>query len=232
MTPRRRRGVEILDGPEVPPEVRRRSLGDVARSNTLFGGTSAVLSELTPLMREVRGRTVTLLDVGSGLGDIAARSRSIAARSGCGLLTIGLEVSEALALATRTVDLPVLLGDGLALPVRSKGVDIALCSQLLHHFEHEEALLLLRELDRVARLAVIVSDIRRSWIAAAGLWLASFPLRFHPVSRHDGVVSVLRGFTTSDLRELVREALGQTPVVRRRRGFRTTAVWRPMRNRT
>lgn len=230
MTPRRRRGVEILDGPDVPPEVRRRSLGDVARSNALFGGTSAVLSELTPLIGEIRGRTVTLLDVGSGLGDIAARSRSIAARLGAGLLTFGLETSESLALATRGDDLPIILGDGLALPVRSKGVDIALCSQLLHHFEHQQALLLLRELDRVARLAVIVSDIRRSWVAAAGLWLASFPLRFHPVSRHDGVVSVLRGFTTSDLRDLVREALGQTPVVRRRRGFRTTAVWRPRRN--
>jgi hypothetical protein len=74
---------------------------------------------------------------------------------------------------------------------------------------------------------VIVSDLRRSWLAAAGIWLASFPLRFHPVSRHDGVVSVLRGFTPEELRELVRNATGQSPVTRRRLGYRTTASWAP-----
>jgi hypothetical protein len=74
---------------------------------------------------------------------------------------------------------------------------------------------------------VIVSDIRRSWLAAAGIWLASYPLHFHPVSRHDGVVSVLRGFTPGELRQLVRTATEQTPVARRRLGFRTTASWKP-----
>jgi hypothetical protein len=74
---------------------------------------------------------------------------------------------------------------------------------------------------------VIVSDIRRSWLAAAGIWLASWPLRFHPVSRHDGVVSVLRGFTRAELGAVVAAAVGVTPRVRRHRGFRVTAAWTP-----
>jgi hypothetical protein len=102
---------------------------------------------------------------------------------------------------------------------------VALCSQLLHHFEGGAAARLLTELDRVARRAVVVSDLRRSWLAAAGFWLASFPLRFHPVTRHDGVVSVLRGFTAAELRHLITSATGTTPVVRRSPGFRLTATW-------
>ena len=102
-----------------------------------------------------------------------------------------------------------------------------LCSQTLHHFESRDAIAVIRELDRVARERVIVSDIRRSWVAAAGIWLASFPLRFHPVSRHDGVVSVLRGFTPAELRQLVQKATNQIPVARNRLGFRTTASWVP-----
>jgi hypothetical protein len=74
---------------------------------------------------------------------------------------------------------------------------------------------------------VIVSDLRRSWIAAAGIWLASFPLRFHPVSRHDGLTSVLRGFAGDELHDLVDSAVGTTPQVRHRPGFRTTAAWTP-----
>ena len=83
-------------------------------------------------------------------------------------------------------------------------------------------------MDRVARVRVVVSDLRRSWIAAAGLWLVSFPLGFHAVSRHDGVVSVLRGFTPEELADTVSEAVAQKPVVRRRRGFRVTASWAPV----
>jgi hypothetical protein len=82
---------------------------------------------------------------------------------------------------------------------------------------------------RVARHRVIISDLRRSWVAAAGIWTASFPLRFHPVSRHDGVLSVLRGFTVAELRALVYESCGAHALVCRRAGFRLTASWAPPR---
>jgi hypothetical protein len=103
-----------------------------------------------------------------------------------------------------------------------------MCSQVLHHFAGTDALELLREMNRVARVRVIVSDLRRSWIAAAGLWLASFPLRFHAVSRHDGVVSVMRGFTPDELGDTVRQAVARKTVVHRRRAFRVTASWAPL----
>jgi hypothetical protein len=75
---------------------------------------------------------------------------------------------------------------------------------------------------------VIVSDLRRSWLAAAGLWILSFPLRFHAVSRHDGVVSVMRGFTPEELVDTVHKAIGHNPVAHRRRGFRVTTSWKPV----
>jgi len=106
-------------------------------------------------------------------------------------------------------------------------VDIGMCSQTLHHFDDAHATSVLRELDRVARVRVIIADLRRSWLAAAGLWLASFPLGFHPVSRHDGVVSIMRGYTDDELQRLVASSVGRAPIVRRRIGWRVTATWRP-----
>ena len=66
-------------------------------------------------------------------------------------------------------------------------------------------------------------------MAAAGFWLASFPLRFHRVTRHDGVLSVLRGFTESELRRLIIRAVGVEPAIERRLAFRLTASWSPRR---
>jgi hypothetical protein len=82
-------------------------------------------------------------------------------------------------------------------------------------------------MDRVARVAVVVSDLRRSWLAAAGFWLASFPLRFHRVTRHDGVLSVMRGYTRTELEDTVSKAVGVRPRVRERIGFRMTTSWTP-----
>ncbi len=107
-------------------------------------------------------------------------------------------------------------------------VDIVTCSQVLHHFGDDDTKQLIAEMHRVARLRVVVSEIRRAWGAAAGVWLAGWMLGFHPVSRHDGVVSVLRGFRV--VRAPGRRQLavtGRGVDVRNRAGFRVTASWNP-----
>jgi SAM-dependent methyltransferase len=218
--------VEYLDAPDVDPALVRRSLADVALANALFGGTRAVLREIGRVLPELPARA-TLLDVGSGVGDIACRARELARRRNVDLSLITIDMAETLAAMSRARAGSAVRGDATALPFADRSVDLVMCSQTLHHFDDESAAVVLRELDRVARVRVIVSDLRRSWLAAAGLWIASFPLGFHPVSRHDGVVSIMRGYTDDELRRLVTSALGRPPVVRRHIGWRVTATWRP-----
>lgn len=226
LTPQRRRGIEILDSPDVDPDLLRRSLADVVCANALFGGARSALDELEETISSLP-QCATLLDVGTGLGDIPFQARKLAQDNRVELTTIGLDSALELLRASRQRVSFAVRGDALHLPFADRSVDIVMCSQVLHHFADADAATLLREMDRVARIRVIVSDIRRSWIAAAGLWLVSFPLRFHAVSRHDGVVSVLRGFTPGELADTVSHALARKPVVHRRRGFRITASWAP-----
>jgi 2-polyprenyl-3-methyl-5-hydroxy-6-metoxy-1,4-benzoquinol methylase len=228
LTPPRKRGIEILDDPDVDPRIVTRSLADVARSNVLFGGLSSAIEEVKAALKEVP-LSSSLLDVGTGLGDIPRRARQVAEENGIDLMTIGLDAAFELAEASRGSLTSSICADALRLPFADRSVDIVMCSQVLHHFAGSDATTLIREMNRVARVRVIVSDLRRSWIAAAGLWIASFPLGFHAVSRHDGVVSVLRGFTPDELVDTVRDAVARVPTVRRRRGFRVTASWSPAR---
>ena len=226
LTPPRSTEAELLDAPDVDPAVVTRSLADVARSNALFGGRSSAIEELRDVLKELP-RCATLLDVGTGLGDIPRQARDVADENGIELRAFGLDSAEELARMSRSgVDFAVC-GDALNLPFADRSVDVVMCSQVLHHFARPDAVALLQEMDRVARVRVIVSDIRRSRIAAIGLWLASFPLRFHAVSRHDGVVSVMRGFTPEELVDTVREAVARPATVRQRRLFRVTTSWAP-----
>jgi SAM-dependent methyltransferase len=225
LTPARRRGVEWLDE-DRDPGLQRRSHRDIALANRLFGGASAVESELAPWLRTA-GDALTLLDVGTGTGDIPERLRLRAAARDVRVDVYGLDDRVELVKATRDWPTGGICGDALNLPFASRAFDLVIASQVLHHFTAHDALQLIREMHRVARRRVVIADLRRSWVAVAGLWLVSFPLGFHQVSRHDGVVSILRGFEVSELRALVRDAIGIVPEVRRRLGWRVTASWSP-----
>jgi len=225
LAPRRRRGFEHLDNPDTPPALRERSLRDVRVANTLLGGTHAVLAELRRVLPTL-GTTATMLDVGTGLADIPAASSKLARKRGVQLGTFAVDEAESLLHAAAARVEQGVCADARHLPFSDASVDVVTCSQVLHHFTDDEVPEVLRELNRVARRCVVVSDLRRSWIAATGFWLVTWPLGFHPVSRHDGFTSVLRGFTSAELARHVRKATGRAPHVRRHPGFRVTATWR------
>ena len=222
LIPARRRGVELLDDPAMPEGVRHHAMADLVRSNTLFGGARAAERAIAPLLN---GGALTLLDVGTGHADIPRRLRDTARRRGTVLTVVGVDLSPTLLRSARAALDAAVCGDAARLPLRNACVDVVACSQLLHHFDERGARALVAELHRVARRCVVVSDLRRSWLAAAGFWLGATALRFHDVTRHDGVVSVLRGFTGDELRALIADVTRVTPTVRHAPFWRLTAVW-------
>ena len=224
-TPPRRRGVEMLDDPSLPDDIRELAMGDVARANRLFGGTRAVVIGFRDVARSLPARA-RLLDVGTGTGDIADAVAREARSARIEVFGIGMDISERMARVARPRLDGVMVGSALRIPLPDDSVDVVACSQVLHHFETDLARALIAELHRVARHWVLVSDLRRSWLALAGWWAASRALRFHRVTQADGAVSVLRGFTEMELRRLVHGVTGVSPRIRRSAMWRLSATWR------
>jgi Methyltransferase domain len=222
-------GTELLDDPRADPVAVRSQLRDIARLNGLFGGTRAVVRELERIFAKAgTGATWTLLDVGTGLGDIPRAAGAAARRHGITLRLVGVELNRAAAEAARDVDradpIALVLADGGALPLLPRSVDIVVASQVLHHLPHDVAVRWIAKLTTLARRAVILADLRRSRVAMAALWVVSFPLGFSAQTRHDGVLSLRRGYTRGEFNEML-AAAGVAPVARYRPGFRVVAAW-------
>ena len=219
-------GHEILDEPNVKPELVARSHVDIARANALFGGIGAVVARVRAIASRLP-ESPLVVDVGAGTGDVLDAVCIALRETGRRPRPVAIDTAVSLAPVVRQRGSFFICGSIFALPLPTACADLVIAAQIVHHFPAEALPQVIAELNRVARHAVLISDLRRSWVAAAGLWLASFPLGFHPVSRHDGVVSVLRGFTPDELRSVVQQATGQAASVRSHPGWRVTADWRP-----
>lgn len=219
-------GTELLDDPDADPAAVVLSLRNVARANQWFGGAAAVRHGLRRLLRGVApGRPLTLVDLGTGAGDIPRRAVGWARREGYDLRPLGMELSRPAAALARSAGIPCAVACAGAPPLRDKSVDLVLMSQVAHHFTRDAALRLFRTCDALARVGVVVADLRRARLAPLAFRIGAGALRFDRITVADGITSIRRGFTPEELRALL-AAAGVRARVSRRLGYRLVATWR------
>lgn len=219
-------GRELLDDPDADPARVRTSLYHISRSNRWLGGHAAIRTGLRQLAPWPADRPVTLLDVGTGAGDVPAVVRRWGRHHQVDFRPLGLERSRPAARMAAGTGLPVVLGCGGALPFADRSVDAVVISQLAHHLDAASCIRLFQEADRVARHGVIVADLRRAPLAGLGYRVISRLLRFDVDTITDGIVSLRRGFSRRGLADRLLAADIRARVVRRP-GARLVAVWRP-----
>ncbi|HSC58890.1 MAG TPA: methyltransferase domain-containing protein [Gemmatimonadales bacterium] len=218
-------GHELLDDPGADPVRVATSLGNIARANRWFGGSWAALHGIDQVLGDDPPRRVSLLDLGTGLGDLPRAAVVRAARRGIELRPYGLERHPAAARLARGAAFATVVGCVGALPVRPGSVDIVLVSQVLHHLDARSATALLASADQVARRGVVIADLRRSRVAPLLFRAGAGLLRFDRDTVADGITSISRGYTVDELRSLC-AAAGAPASVEARPGYRVVAWWR------
>ncbi len=189
---------EILDSDSASsPEVQR-TLADLRLINRWFGGISTTRRLLSRVIERTRQPSFTLLDVGAGSGDVSTKAAH--------QLQPRVQVQVTL-LDRMTAHLPPngarkVTGDALALPFRDCSFDLVTCSLFIHHLEAAEIVRFVNEALRVARIAVLLNDLRREPMHLA-LMYAGYPI-FGRVTMHDGIASVRRSYTPPELHAILR----------------------------
>jgi ubiquinone/menaquinone biosynthesis C-methylase UbiE len=213
---------ELLDGPLDDAAALAGNLRDLRRVNRLLGGARLSRAAIAGLLaaRGIPDSTpITLLDVGTGAADIPVTLLADAHRHGRRVSIVGIDsrrevidaaVAERPGLRT-AAGLRLQVADGTALPYPDAAFDVSHASLVLHHASRDEALALLREMSRVARLGVVVNDLARGRIHWLGAWLAGHLLTRNRYTRHDAPLSVRRAYTRAEMLELL-GAAGLSPV--------------------
>lgn len=225
-------GAERMDEPGQDPAELGRSLADLRGVNRWLGGYRVVLHHLDRLVARHPRPAYRVLDVATGSADIPLKISAWARRKGIrmGIVATDLHATTleyARRQAAADPDVRVEPADALDLSYADGAFDFALCSTALHHFDARDQLLcVLRELDRVAGIGGIINDLRRSRPALVGAnLLAATFWRTHPVTRHDGPLSVRRAFTPAELDDLARAAGLPGARVHAHVPFRVALVW-------
>jgi ubiquinone/menaquinone biosynthesis C-methylase UbiE len=203
---------ELLDGP-LDEQILHGNLRDLARVNRWLGGSGLSRAAVAPLLAGLAAPS--LLDIGTGAADIpAALAASVSKRQPRLAITATDVRPEIVAAATTRVagsKLTIRLGD--LDDERDDAFDVVHASLVLHHLEPAEAVSLLRQMRRVARVGVVVNDLQRGRRWLAGAWLVTRLTTRNQYTRHDAPLSVRRAYTADEVVDLARQA-GLRPVAR------------------
>ncbi len=210
---------ELMDDPAVDADELAGNFADIERANAWFGGSRA-------MVREVFARDVQrVLDVGCGSADIPRALLAEGRRRGRALEVVALDRSAAILQIARERSrgepgLRFVQAEGEALPFGNGEFDVAMCNLALHHFDPPAAVKLLAELRRVAAVAPLVCDLRRSRLAYVATRAFATFLARNRLTKHDAPLSVLRAYSPGEALQLARRAGWRAPRVRRDGLFR------------
>jgi ubiquinone/menaquinone biosynthesis C-methylase UbiE len=148
-----------------------------------------------------------VLDVGCGSGELLRIIATFAESSGRRARLTGLDLNEISSSATRVWSsdfsaIDSVQGDALRLPFADDAFDYAISSLFFHHLTDEQIVEVLREMSRVARRGVFVIDLNRDPIAFVSYKILCFVFRISELVRHDGSLSIKKGFLPGEMLNL------------------------------
>jgi len=202
---------EVMDQPGLDRRTHRHALRGLARLNWWSGSSRPFRPGLMELGRSLGGRTMELLDVASGGGDVPVALASSFVRRGIAVRLTLCDVNpRSVGWALERARNAGIEAEGLVLDVTTRELptsfDAVISSLFLHHLPGRAAVEALERMAGAARRLLMVCDLARTGPGLALAAGASRVLTRSPVVHTDAVLSVRAAFTSGEARELARSA--------------------------
>ena len=209
------RAPELMDSVTLGFDETARALVDLERINRWTLGLGAARRALREC-QSAGGRVQTLLDIGTGSGQVSSVLVEDSRKRGIELRAVGLDFKLChLVIGRRRGHRQLRVVAAAAhLPFRSGAVDWSLSNLLFHHFDGPENRKILCEMRRVCRRAAVVVDLRQSRAARLLARILLPLLGAGRVALHDGRLSAYQAWHLDHVREMT-DDFGTTDLKRR-----------------
>ncbi|RJT95312.1 methyltransferase domain-containing protein [Arthrobacter frigidicola] len=197
--------VEEMDKPDCDPLTLERTYSQFGLINAVVAGWRHTYRTLVRPQLS-RNRENTLLDIGSGGGDVPRALARWARRDGLALAITAIDPDErAHAYATSRPVVPGLsfrTALSSELVAEGRGFTVVTSNHVLHHLDPGALSGLLDDSALLAERLAVHSDIARSSIGYGLFSVGTLPLRGSYI-RQDGLTSIRRSYTPAELREVL-----------------------------
>ena len=198
---------ERIDTGDYTPEEYKRFLKEIAFINRYLGDARALKQTLLDRIEQDDVREFSVLDVGCGSGELLRMIAEFARKSGRKVALVGLDLNPISSETTQTEsrafdEIVTVQADALKLPFGNGAFDYAISSLFFHHLTDDAIVVALKEMSRVARRGVLVIDLNRDPVAYIGYKIFCFIFRISELVRHDGSLSIKKGFLPREIKAL------------------------------
>jgi 2-polyprenyl-3-methyl-5-hydroxy-6-metoxy-1,4-benzoquinol methylase len=217
---------ELMDRPQPVTAELVSDLRNLRQLNRHFGSHALTTHFLRRWIQP--GAQLRVLDLATGSGDIPRLVIDYARKVGATVTVEAIDQQNSTLEIARglSADYPEIdfkQGDVLFFGEDGQ-YDIVLCSLALHHFDEIAAVRLLKRCRHLSRRFVLVSDLRRGFLATVGVYLLTALIYREPMTRTDARLSAERAFSFRELGSLA-ECAGWRNFSHRKFHFARQAIW-------
>lgn len=218
---RRDSRAELMDDPSCDTKRLIRTVRQFALINVLFSRSLHLATRhLIPRGVDKPERPLSVLDIGAGGGDFARHLARWAQRHGLSLEITCIDLDSRIADYAREKsngyrNITIEQGDLWSAAVAKRRFDCVFANHFLHHIPDPSIPAVLSLLNALAQRKLLINDIRRSPLTYAGFALFSRLFLHTSFAAGDGLLSIRKGFSKSELTGHIAQAgLSDTLTVR------------------
>ena len=204
---------ELMDSDETDFATFRACLIDLAKVNRLtlaYRPTMRFFADLERCGRLPRDRAISIVDVGSGFGDMLRKVDRWTAQRGLPADLTGVDLnpwSARTATEATATGRPIRYVTANVFDYRPPGpIDIVISSLFTHHLDDASLVRFVAWMEANAAIGWFVNDLHRHPLPYHAFRLASRALRYHYFVQHDGPISIARAFVASDWQRILATA--------------------------